>query len=53
MICWINFTYMSPFFTPDPNGLFGLGLMQLIGMGGMGWMGIGVFIMAKMIAFEI
>ena len=53
LISWINFKYMSPFFTPDPNGLFGLSLMQLIGLGGMGWMGIGVFIMAQMINFEI
>jgi len=53
LISWINFHYMSPFFTPDPNGLFGLSLMQLIGVGGMGWMGIGVFIMAQMINFEI
>lgn len=53
LISWINFHYMSPFFTPDPNGLFGLSLMQLIGLGGMGWMGIGVFIMAQMINFEI
>jgi tight adherence protein B len=53
LICWINFDYMRPFFTPDPEGLFGLGLMQLIGLGGMGWMGVGVFIMAQMINFEI
>ncbi|HEX7822247.1 MAG TPA: type II secretion system F family protein [Sphingobium sp.] len=53
MICWINYNYMAPFFTPDPEGLFGLSLMQLIGIGGMGWMGIGVFIMAQMISFEI
>ena len=53
LICWINFEYMKPFFTPDPAGLFGLGLMQLVGMGGMCWMGIGVFIMSKMISFEI
>lgn len=53
LISWINFHYMSPFFTPDPNGLFGLSLMQLIGLGGMGWMAIGVFIMAQMINFEI
>jgi tight adherence protein B len=53
LISWINFTYMTPFFTPDPTGLFGLGLMQLIGIGGMCWMGIGVFIMAQMINFEI
>jgi tight adherence protein B len=53
LICWINYEYMKPFFTPDPEGLFGLGLMQLIGLGGMGWMGIGVFIMSRMINFEI
>ncbi|HKY81022.1 MAG TPA: type II secretion system F family protein [Sphingobium sp.] len=53
LITYINFTYMSPFFTPDPAGLFGLSLMQLIGVGGMCWMGIGVFIMAQMINFEI
>lgn len=53
LISWINFNYMSPFFTPDPYGLFGLSLLQLIGIGGMGWMGIGVFIMAQMINFEI
>ncbi len=53
LICWINFTYMSPFFTGDPAALFGLGLMQMIGIGGMCWMGIGVFIMAQMINFEI
>jgi len=53
MICWINYSYMAPFFTPDPKGLFGLGLMQLIGIGGMCWMGIGAFIMAQMINFEI
>jgi tight adherence protein B len=53
MICWINFDYMSPFFTPDPARLFGLGLMQQVGIGGMCWMGIGVFIMSQMINFEI
>jgi len=53
LISWINFNYMSPFFTSDPNGLFGMSLMQVVGIGGMGWMGIGVFIMAQMINFEI
>jgi tight adherence protein B len=53
LITWINFNYMAPFFTPDPNGLFGLSLMQLIGIGGMCWMGIGAFIMMQMINFEI
>ena len=53
MICWINFEYMSPFFTGSANGLFGLSLMQIIGFGGLCWMGIGVLIMAKMISFEI
>ena len=53
LISYINFDYMSSFYTGDPAGLFGLSLMQLIGIGGMGWMGIGVFIMAQMINFEI
>ncbi len=53
LICWINYPYMSPFFTGDPEGIFGLGLMQMIAIGGMCWMGIGVFIMSKMINFEI
>jgi len=53
LISWINMKYMSPFYTPDPNGLFGLSLMQIVGLGGMCWMGIGVFIMAQMINFEI
>jgi Flp pilus assembly protein TadB len=53
MICYINFQYMAPFFTADPAGLFGMSTMQVIGLGGMCWMGIGVFIMAQMINFEI
>jgi len=53
LICWVNYAYMAPFFTGDPTGLFGLGLMQIIGIGGLCWMGCGVFIMAKMINFEI
>ncbi|HAF42360.1 MAG TPA: pilus assembly protein TadB [Sphingobium sp.] len=53
MICYINFNYMSPFFTPDPAGIFGLSLMQVIGIGGMCWMAIGAFIMAQMVNFEI
>lgn len=53
MICYINFDYMSPFFTPDPAGLFGLSLMQVVGIGGFCWMGIGAFIMAQMVSFEI
>ena len=53
LICYINYEYMSPFFTGDPTGLFGLGLMQIVGIGGLGWMSIGAFIMAQMINFEI
>ncbi|AEG49059.1 Type II secretion system F domain protein [Sphingobium chlorophenolicum L-1] len=53
LICYINYDYMSPFFTPDPVGLFGLSTMQVVGIGGMCWMGIGAFIMAQMINFEI
>ncbi|MCW2336537.1 tight adherence protein B [Sphingobium sp. B2D3A] len=53
LISWINFKYMSAFFIGDPNGVFGLSLMQVIAIGAMMWMSIGVFIMAKMISFEI
>ncbi len=53
LICYINYDYMKPFFTPDPLGLLGLGLMQLIGIGGLCWMSIGAFIMSQMINFEI
>jgi len=53
LISWINFEYMTPFFTGDPERLFGLGLMQMVGIGGMCWMGTGVLIMAQMINFEI
>lgn len=53
LICYVNFDYMRPFFTPDPAGLMGLGLLQIIGIGGMMWMSIGGFIMAKMVNFEI
>ena len=53
MICYVNYDYMLPFFTPDPTGIFGLGTMQVVGIGGMIWMGIGAFIMAQMINFEI
>ena len=53
LICYINFNYMAPFFTPDPAGIFGLSTMQVIGVGGMCWMAIGAFIMAQMINFEI
>lgn len=53
MICYVNYNYMLPFFTPDPTGIFGLGTMQVVGIGGMIWMGIGAFIMAQMVNFEI
>ena len=45
MIWWINPTYISGFFSEDR--------LIVAGLGGMGWMGIGVFIMAKMVSFEI
>ncbi len=41
----INPGYMSQFFT-DPR-------LIALGLGGMGWMGIGAFVMAQMINFEI
>jgi tight adherence protein B len=45
MIWWINPEYIGGFFTEDR--------LIVAGLGGMVWMGIGVFIMAKMVSFEI
>ncbi|MEG3082898.1 type II secretion system F family protein [Sphingomonas sp. PB2P12] len=45
MIWFINGTYMQNFFIDER--------LMAIGMGGMVWMGIGAFIMSKMISFEI
>jgi tight adherence protein B len=45
MIWWINPVYLAGFFSEDR--------LIVAGLGGLGWMGIGVFIMAKMVSFEI
>jgi tight adherence protein B len=45
MIWWINPSYIGAFFTDDR--------LIVTGLGGLVWMGIGVFIMAKMVSFEI
>jgi len=45
MIWWINPTYLGGFFTDDR--------LIVAGLGGMVWMSIGGFIMAKMVSFEI
>ncbi len=45
MIYWINPSYIGGFFTDER--------LIVIGMGGMVWMSIGGFIMAKMVSFEI
>ena len=45
MIWWINPTYIGAFFSDER--------LIVVGLGGLGWMGIGVFIMAKMVSFEI
>jgi tight adherence protein B len=45
MIWVINAGYMQNFFV-DPR-------LIITGIGGLLWMGIGVFIMAKMVSFEI
>ena len=45
MIWWINPEYVGGFFSEDR--------LIVAGLGGMVWMGIGVFIMAKMVSFEI
>ena len=53
MIWVVGEGYMQRFFIGDPTGPLGLSTLQIIGLGGLGWMGIGAFIMAQMISFEI
>jgi tight adherence protein B len=45
MISWINPKYVAPFFSDER--------LMVTGMGGLVWMGIGAFVMAKMVSFEI
>lgn len=45
MIMWVNPEYIGGFFTDDR--------LIVAGLGGLTWMSIGVFIMAKMVSFEI
>jgi tight adherence protein B len=45
LVYMMNPEYMSKFFTDDR--------LIVAGLGGMLWMGIGVFVMAKMVSFEI
>ena len=45
LIWWINPEYIGTFFVNET--------LIVIGMGGLVWMAIGVFIMAKMVSFEI
>lgn len=45
MINWVNPQYLAGFFADQR--------LIITGMGGLVWMGIGVFIMAKMVSFEI
>ena len=45
MIWWVNPAYLSGFFYEQR--------LMVAGLGGLTWMGIGVFIMAKMVSFEI
>ena len=45
LIWWINPNYIGDFFVDDR--------LIVTGLGGLVWMGIGVFIMAKMVSFEI
>jgi tight adherence protein B len=45
MIWFINTSYMAGFFSDER--------LMIAGMGGLLWMGIGVFIMSKMVSFEI
>jgi tight adherence protein B len=45
MVWWVNQEYLAGFFTDDR--------LIVTGLGGLVWMGIGAFIMAKMVSFEI
>ena len=45
MIWWVNPAYLAGFFYQER--------LMIAGIGGLVWMGIGVFIMAKMVSFEI
>ncbi|OYW45557.1 MAG: pilus assembly protein TadB [Sphingomonadales bacterium 32-68-7] len=45
LIWWINPDYLATFFTDDR--------LIVTGLGGMVWMSLGAFIMAKMVSFEI
>lgn len=45
LIYWINPDYLGAFFTDQR--------MIMVGLGGFTWMGVGVFIMSKMVSFEI
>lgn len=45
MINWVNPQYLAGFFSDDR--------LIITGLGGLTWMAIGVFIMAKMVSFEI
>ena len=45
LVYWMNPGYLGGFFTDDR--------LIILGLGGLTWMGIGAFIMAKMVSFEI
>ena len=45
MVWWVNPKYLQPFFVDER--------LMVAGMGGLVWMSIGAFIMAKMVSFEI
>lgn len=53
LIYTISDNYMQNFFIGDPAGPLGLSTLQIVGLGGLCWMGIGAFIMAQMVNFEI
>jgi tight adherence protein B len=45
LIWWMNPDYLAKFFSDDR--------LTIAGIGGLVWMGLGAFIMAKMVSFEI
>jgi len=45
MIWWVNPSYLGAFFIDER--------LMIAGIGGLVWMSLGVFIMSKMVSFEI
>ena len=53
LVWFVSGSYMQRFFLGDPAGPLGLSTLQMVGLGGLMWMGIGALVMRQMISFEI